>query len=68
MRRRPSTIMLPVLVVLLTVGVTALSGCGGKLPSKNAVYTPAGSYTVQILATDGTLTRSATYAPTVKAR
>ncbi len=67
-RRRSRGLLASVLVLLVMAGVTALSGCSGKLPSMNAVYTPPGSYTVQISATDGTLTRTASYALTVKTR
>ncbi len=57
------------LCLLLLAGVTAgLGGCSGKLPSKNATYTPAGTYTVQLSATDGTLTRTATFTMNVNAR
>jgi hypothetical protein len=54
------------MLVLASLGA-GLSGCSGKLPAKNAVYTPAGSYTVTLTATDGFLTHSVSYALTVTA-
>jgi hypothetical protein len=53
-------------LVLASVGF-GLSGCSGKLPAKNAMYTPAGSYTVTLTATDGFLVHSVSYALTVTA-
>lgn len=56
-----------VFMVLLALAGMGLSGCSGKLPAKNASYTPGGSYTVTISATDGFLVHSATYNLTVTA-
>ena len=42
-----------------------LTGCTGKLPAQNAVYTGPGSYSVTVSATDGFLVRTATYKLTV---
>ena len=67
-RRRSRGLFAPILVVFVTAGITTLSGCSGKQPAMNPVYTPPGNYTVQLSATDGTLTRTASYALTVKAR
>jgi hypothetical protein len=59
---------------LLVVGVLAgtlcfgLSACNGNLPVRNAVYTPAGSYTYTLTATDGFLVHQATYSLNVTAR
>ena len=50
-------------IFLLLLGAVSLgaTGCSGKLPAKNAVYTPAGTYTVTATATDGFLVHTATY-------
>jgi len=52
------------------VGVVGLSatGCSGKYPAKNASYTPPGTYTVTLSATDGFLVHTATYSLTVSAK
>ncbi len=49
------------LALLLAGGSAGLSGCSGKLPAKNASYTPGGDYTVTLSATDGFLVHTATY-------
>ena len=49
------------LVFLATAGLT-FTGCSGKLPATNANYTPPGDYSYTIVATDGFLTHSTTYA------
>ncbi len=54
--------------VLLGVMAMSVTGCSGKLPAKNASYTPAGTYTVTLLATDGFLKHSATYSLVVTAK
>jgi hypothetical protein len=57
-----------VLLALVLVGASAgLSGCSGKLPAKHESYTPGGSYTVTLTATDGFLVHSATYSLEVTA-
>jgi hypothetical protein len=63
-RRRAARVVLALLMVCALGGV---SGCAGKQPAKNAVYTPAGSYTVTVSATDGFLVHSASYSLTVTA-
>ncbi len=55
-------------VVLLAIGSIAISGCSGKLPAQNAVYTAPGSYSFTVTATDGFLLHSATYALVVTAK
>ena len=61
-----------VLMVMLAAVGLSLTGCTGKLPAQNAVYTGPGSYTVTVTATDvpagGVLTHSATYTLTVTAK
>jgi len=52
-------------VCLLAVSSLAITGCAGRDPVANPAYTPAGSYTYTVTATDGFLTHSATYALTV---
>jgi hypothetical protein len=49
------------MVVFLAAIGLSLSGCSGKLPTQNPTYTGPGSYTVKVVATDGTLTHYATY-------
>jgi hypothetical protein len=66
LRRRASTLgRRALLTLLLTAAALAatlpLSGCSGKLPAQNASYTPPGSYTYTLTATDGFLTHTATY-------
>lgn len=52
---------LGLIVFLLTAAAFSMVGCSGKYPDRNATYTPPGSYTVTLTATDGTLVHSATY-------
>jgi hypothetical protein len=54
--------------VLLAATGLAITGCSGKLPAQNSVYTGPGTYTVTVSATDGFLTHSATYTLTVTAK
>ncbi len=67
-RKRRRAALPYVLLLLIGVGTSALSGCSGKLPARNAAFTPAGAYTVQLSATDGTLTRTASYTLNVAAK
>jgi hypothetical protein len=70
--------MAVLLALTLGAGMMGLSGCSGKLPAQNAVYTPAtgtagtagasGPYTYTIRATDGFLVHTATYSLTVTAK
>jgi hypothetical protein len=54
-------------LVLITTGLFT-TGCSGKYPDRNAVYTAPGTYTYAVTATDGFLTHSATYTLTVTAK
>jgi hypothetical protein len=54
-------------LLLATMGLS-LSGCSGKLPDQNPVWTAAGNYNVTVTATDGFLVHSATYSLTVNAK
>jgi Abnormal spindle-like microcephaly-assoc'd, ASPM-SPD-2-Hydin len=54
-------------VLLGAVGLS-LTGCSGKLPAQNPVYTGPGNYAVTVSATDGFLVRSATYSLTVTSK
>jgi hypothetical protein len=56
------------LVLMLAALSVSVTGCSGKLPAQNAVYTGPGAYTVTVNATDGFLTRTATYTLTVTAK
>ncbi len=55
-RRLP---LLPALAVVLAA-TGRLTGCSGKLPTQNPIFTPAGTYTVQFSDTGGILVRNAT--------
>ena len=57
-----------VLLVLLAATAGLVTGCSGKLPAKNASYTPSGTYTVTITATDGFLVHVASYSLKVSAK
>ena len=61
---------LTVLLLCLSLGAACLgmTGCTGKLPAQNAVYTLPGSYTYTVSATDGFLVHSATYSLSVTAK
>lgn len=73
-RKRQSTgklATLPRVLSLLFCGAAMsafLTGCAGKDPAQNAPYTPAGSYTYTVSATDGFLRHSATYTLVVTAK
>ena len=54
-------------VMLLAFGISG-TGCSGKVPAQNAVYTGPGSYVITVTATDGFLVHSATYNLTVTAK
>lgn len=53
--------------LMMICGLT-LTGCSGKQPDRNAVYTVPGNYTYTLTATDGFLTHSATYSLKVSAK
>jgi hypothetical protein len=55
------------MVLLAAVGVS-MTGCSGKLPAQNSVYTGPGTYNITVSATDGFLVHSATYTLTVNAK
>jgi hypothetical protein len=54
-------------VMLLAFGIST-TGCSGKVPAQNSVYTGPGSYVLTVTATDGSLVHSATYNLTVTAK
>jgi hypothetical protein len=56
------------LILLLGAMAFATTGCSGKAPAQNAVYTGPGNYTISLTATDGFLVRSASYSLTVTAK
>jgi hypothetical protein len=64
--RTPALFLLGALVLTATCLFT--TGCSGKYPDKNAVYTAPGSYTYTITATDGIITHSSTYSLGVAAK
>ena len=55
-------------VVFLAATSWLATGCSGEQPAANAVYTTPGTYTYTLTATDGFLTRTATYTLTVSAK
>ena len=61
---------LAALLMAVIAGATCfgLSACNGNAPVRNAVYTPAGSYTYTMTATDGFLVHTATYSLNVTAK
>lgn len=68
-RRRVQGMMrLAALCALALAVLLPLGGCSGKLPGRNTDPTYPGTYTITVSATDGTLTRSATYTMTVTAK
>ena len=56
-----------VLVILAAAGLS-VTGCSGKQPGQNAIYTGPGTYSFTVKATDGFLVHSATYSLTVSAK
>ena len=52
-------------LVVLGLAAGTISGCSGKTPAQNPVYTAPGTYTYTLTATDGFLVHSAAYALTV---
>ena len=54
-------------MVFLAATSLLATGCSGKDPAQNAQYTTPGTYTYTLTATDGFLTRTATYTLTVTA-
>jgi len=65
-RRRAGGVLRSSLMVALLAAIgLSLSGCSGKLPTKNAAYTGPGNYVVTVSATDGFLVHAATYSLTV---
>ncbi|MGI4853362.1 MAG: choice-of-anchor D domain-containing protein [Janthinobacterium lividum] len=68
-RRVPSrSSVLCLMLLLLGVSGTLLTGCGSKLPAMNNVFTGPGNYAYTVTATDGQLVHSATYTLTVTAK
>jgi len=71
MRRRSagrflrSGLALAIMTLMLGAAAVGMSGCSGKTPAKNPVFTAPGTYTYTISATDGFLVHSATYTLTV---
>jgi hypothetical protein len=68
LRRARRLLRSGIFVALLAAIGLSITGCSGKLPPKNAVYTAPGSYTVTVTATDGFLVHTATYTLTVTAK
>jgi hypothetical protein len=68
-RRTPSMPMRALLVALFALSVASFAtGCSGKVPTQNSNYTPPGTYTYTVSATDGFLVHSATYSLTVTSK
>ena len=68
--RRRSRRLGHVLLCAILLGGTAaaMTGCSGKIPATNPAYTPPGTYTVTLTATDGFLVHTSTYSLKVTAR
>lgn len=67
-RRRSGLLRLAaVALCALSVG-SLLTGCSGKQPAQNNPYTPAGTYSYTVTASDGFLKHSATYSLVVTAK
>ena len=64
-RRRVDITRWGVLLVLIGLTTIGMTGCSGKLPDKNSIWTPAGTYTYTVNATDGFLVHTASYSLTV---
>ena len=64
-RRMRSAARCGLALIVLGFAAATLSGCSGKLPGQNPVYTAPGTYTYTLTATDGFLVHNATYALTV---
>ena len=64
-RRAGSLARFCLLLTMLGAASIGVSGCSGKLPAQNAVYTAPGTYNYTLTATDGFLVHSATYALSV---
>lgn len=63
-RKRSSLLLVSLSMLLATLATVAMSACGGTSGASNK--TPAGTYSVTVTATSGSLTHSSTYALTVK--
>lgn len=64
-RRTPAAARITLFALFLAALSLSATGCSGKYPSLNNPYTPAGTYTYTISATDGLLTHTATYTLTL---
>ena len=53
---------------ILLAATFFVTGCSGKLPARNAVYTLPGSYTYTLTATDGIISHSVSYTLKVTAQ
>ena len=56
-----SSLTVLLLAFLFAAGSMGLTGCSGKLPAENAVYTPPGTYSFTVSATDGFLVHAVSY-------
>ena len=66
--RLRSGLMIVLAAALGLVMCVGVSGCSGKLPAQNSVYTGPGNYTITVSATDGFLVHTATYSLTVTSK
>ncbi len=67
-RKKVRVARLAMVLVALGTLCAAMSGCSGKTPAANAIYTAPGTYTYTVTATDGFLVHSATYSLSVTAQ
>jgi Abnormal spindle-like microcephaly-assoc'd, ASPM-SPD-2-Hydin len=70
MKRRSAGALARFSLGMMFLAATTLlaTGCSGEQPAVNAQYTTPGSYTYTLTATDGFLTRTATYTLTVTSK
>jgi hypothetical protein len=68
-RRRNGKALRAVALMLAFAALTfPTTGCSGKLPAQNALYSAPGTYTFTVSATDGLIVRTATYQLTITAK
>ncbi len=67
-KRTPALLRAGLTVLLLAAATLTATGCSGKQPAQNSVFTAPGSYPFTITATDGFLVHTQTYTLNVTAK